>query len=246
MRRLTIIGILSFAAGFNLCAQNITNAEYFFDGADPGFGSATAITVSPSASINETFNVDLTAVTDGLHTINYRVAQTSGVDLVWSLTYTTSFYKVTTSIPIIEEIEYFVDTDPGFGSGQAITITPGATVSTNFLVNISALSTGVHILNVRAKDDNGSWSMIHSLPFYVVATVSANITTLEYFFDSDPGFGNGTSATITPGASINESLNINWTTHIEYENERCDWPMELNALSSVHEHFNSLSFNHKT
>ncbi|MBK8685500.1 MAG: hypothetical protein IPN26_11150 [Bacteroidetes bacterium] len=39
-------------------------------------------------------------------------------------------------------------------------------------------------------------------------SMALNIVKIEYFFDNDPGFGNGTSAPITPGSNI-ANLNIN-------------------------------------
>jgi hypothetical protein len=186
-------------------AQNVTQLEYFIDNSDPGFGQATQVAISSGTLINESFNVSLAAVSTGLHSLNIRV---KGTGNVWSLTHTVPFYTVSTQLADVMKLEYFVDTDPGFGLGQQVAITTDSMISKSFTVNTSALSTGIHVLNVRVQDTNGSWSLAHAVPFYVVSPMSADITALEYFFDTDPGYGSGSSVAITPGATINESFPI--------------------------------------
>ncbi len=102
-------------------------------------------------------------------------------------------------------VEYFFDTDPGFGNGVSVSITPAVSISGfSFSADITSLSSGFHTLYIRAKDANGNWSMPYSRPFYKVSLPAAlsNVDKLEYFFDVDPGFGNGVSVSITPAVSI--------------------------------------------
>jgi hypothetical protein len=107
----------------------------------------------------------------------------------------------------ITVVEYFFDTDPGYGSGTSVAITP-ATAITNFTfpINIASQSEGFHTLFVRAKDANNNWSAAYSRPFYKLSSLPLppvpNINKLEYFIDADPGYGAGTNVAITPGVSI--------------------------------------------
>jgi hypothetical protein len=190
---------------------NVTGAEYFFD-IDPGFGNGTTATVTPGKDINFSISGDIAALNKGFHTFYVRVKDGNNN---WSLTHTQLFYKepvVSTSTPTITKAEYFFDTDPGFGSGTPVTVTPGKDI--NFAINgdIAALGKGLHTLYVRVKDANNSWSLTNSQLFYkelVVSTSIPNITQAEYFFDTDPGFGSGTAFGISPqGQDITQAIDL--------------------------------------
>ena len=107
----------------------------------------------------------------------------------------------------ITRAEYFINTDPGPGNGIPVAIaSPAGTV--NFPVNIStnSLPQGFHIVNVRVRDENGLWSMSDGKGFYITPIIgnTTNIVAAEYFFDLDPGVGNGTPIPVgTPGAIVN-------------------------------------------
>ena len=183
-----IIGVYN-----NPTASNYS-AEYFFDN-DPGMGNATAIT---SSAVNGTtsFNVDLSSINPGLNSFNIRVFEGA-----WSHTYSKMIFV--TGGDGISEIEYFIDTDPGFGNGTPISFTTGNDVAiVNFNAVLSSLSAGYHTIGVRARA--GDWGHTHTKEFYI--SENQNITQAEYFFNSDPGFGNGTPLSVTSGKVV--SLNF--------------------------------------
>ena len=63
------------------------------------------------------------------------------------------------------------------------------------------LTPGFHKLYVRTKSSDGQWTHTHLRSFYVANIgIAQNLVKFEYFFDADPGFDNGTAATITPAA----------------------------------------------
>ncbi|QLH46032.1 MAG: hypothetical protein HWD58_10620 [Bacteroidota bacterium] len=76
---------------------------------------------------------------------------------------------------------------------------------------MTALPQGIHQLYIRSKDANGNWSVTNRSFFYKTgnsnSASNANIVKLEYFFDADPGFGNGIDVPVTPGNNI-ANLNI--------------------------------------
>lgn len=94
----------------------------------------------------------------------------------------------------LTELEYFIDTDPGFGNGISMPLDPGETVAVDFVLDLDAVPVGFHNLNYRVQDEGGIWSLTHSLPFFKAAetTIAEDlaITTVEYFLDDDPGIGN--------------------------------------------------------
>jgi PKD repeat protein len=115
----------------------------------------------------------------------------------------------------ITQAEYFIDTDPGVGNGNPVTIaTPNDTVTQSFTVPTSGISFGPHHLWIRTRDNAGSWSIYDDQIFYVNDTTSLlvnqpQLVGAEYFFDTDPGVGNGVDIPVTAGDTIQKTLNIN-------------------------------------
>ena len=105
---------------------------------------------------------------------------------------------------IVTRIEYFIDSEPGFGNGISIPFSASENVNINTTLDLSALPNGVHWLYLRGKDSNGKWSPPQGRPFFKSAASPAilNITEAEYFFDADPGFGKGSSLPLTQGANV--------------------------------------------
>ena len=195
----------------NKTASKILKAEYFYD-TDPGFGLATNIPVSSTFDLSGSFAVNTSALTSGVHRIYLR---TQDSVKSWSLTNIATFYllPVVTTIPSntnpvnITSAEYFIDTDPGFGLATDIPLTAGLDVTlNNAFINLNGLSNGVHRVYMRTKNVEGKWSLTNLNVFSILAAsvtipanpVAGNITKFEYFFDNDPGFGNGTKINITP------------------------------------------------
>ena len=189
-------------------AANIVAAEYFID-ADPGAGNGLPITVSNGAIVNFTASVPA-GTTTGFHFIAIRTKDATGK---WGLFESRGFFVSEASgisAANIVAAEYFIDTDPGSGSGSPIPVSNGAIV--NFTANIPAgIVNGFHFLAIRIKDADGKWGLYESRGFYVAAanTDAANIVAAEYFLDQDPGPGNGIPVAVpTPGATINETFSL--------------------------------------
>jgi Secretion system C-terminal sorting domain len=186
-------------------AQNITAVEYFVD-ADPGAGSGTAVSITAATSITKAFDVPITAIADGFHTLSIR---TKDINNKWSTTFTSPFYKLPPSVttaPNINKLEYFIDTDPGAGSGTNVPVTAGTSVA-GLIVNvpITSVADGFHTITFRTRDVNNKWSTSFTSPFYklppTVSTVP-NINKMEYFIDADLGAGAGTDVPVTAGSSV--------------------------------------------
>ena len=188
-------------------SQSVTNMEYFFN-TDPGFGNATSITAnSNTGSVTQTVSVPVNSLT-GFNTLYIRSKDNLGK---WSLYDKRIFYvtnaTAVTSATKIAAAEYFINTDPGFGNASPITVSTNTGALTQVLSLPVGSLQGFNTLYIRTKDDLGKWSMYDRRLFYVSNesnTVIADITAAEYFYDTDPGFGNGTAATITPTAKPNE------------------------------------------
>jgi hypothetical protein len=197
----------------------IQKAEYFFD-TDPGINNGIAIAITPAldiANFTTTINLQGSALTNGIHRIYIRTQDNSGR---WSLTQTAIFDNVL--VPLypsnpgsavnITDVEYFFNNDPGIGMGKKITVPNQNDINSfNALIDLSGLTPGSHRLFVRSKDVSGKWSLIHFavfdntaiMPYPSAPAAALTLTSAEYFFDVDPGFGNGTSITLPVSTDIN-------------------------------------------
>ncbi len=100
----------------------------------------------------------------------------------------------------VVQAEYFWDSDPGSGSATAMTASDGAFGSSieSIMAQTSTLpAVGVHTFNVRVKDEDGAWGAVFSavVDIYPASapSQSINVQAAEYFWDTDPGAGNGTA-----------------------------------------------------
>jgi hypothetical protein len=186
--------------------KNILKAEYFID-TDPGFGLAASISITTGNDININTLIPLTNVQTGIHTIYFRVKDDNGK---WSLSQNIPFYR----LPRISEnkivlMEYFIDTDPGFGKGNNVIINPSNDITKIFNVDLKNTLEGLHTLYIRAKDKTGKWSLCQIMPFNSKRSyLQQQIAQIEYFLDKDPGFGKGTLIPVTPSSDINTLFNI--------------------------------------
>jgi hypothetical protein len=155
---LIVLSLCSFVAGI---AQPpaIATAEYYID-RDPGYGKATPLTLGSLPKL--TFTLDMTAISYGPHTAGVRTKDANGV---WGLDNKWIFLKLPPitikPVPAITRVEYYVDADPGFGKGTAVTIAAGQQQITNasFMLTLAQLHTGVHNVGLRTLDANGVWSL---------------------------------------------------------------------------------------
>lgn len=198
-----------YIANFSSTLNNtITEAEYFID-TDPGVGNAQPLTITNGTSLNNTFAIPLSSVNSGIHVLHIRVKNNSNY---WSLYGKQVFYIANFSSALnntIAEAEYFIDTDPGVGNAEPLTIPNSTTLNNAFSIPLNTTSTGIHVLHIRVKNNLNQWSLYGRQVFYKSEQISNNeIVAAEFFIDTDPGIGNATAINITQGAFVDETLNI--------------------------------------
>jgi hypothetical protein len=112
--------------------------------------------------------------------------------------------------------EYFFNADPGPGNGTPISITQDDTLSFTAAIPTASLAMGFHRLNIRVKNQTGTWGLFASRVIMINATPVAStiISAAEFYIDVDPGVGNGISIPFGPAddtlsfaAVIPENLN---------------------------------------
>jgi hypothetical protein len=184
-------------------AQVITGCEYFFD-TDPGVGNGTSLAVTSGDSVIISTTIPTTGLSQGFHKMFLRTQNINGV---WSHYEGRTFY-IQESLPVnttLVAAEYFFDTDPGVGNGTAFTTSSGDSIEINTTIPTAGLSNGFHKMFVRALDSDGKWSLYEGRNFYIQQAFTPNtapLTNAEYFYDTDPGVGNGSAFTVTTGDSL--------------------------------------------
>ena len=186
----------------------ITKVEYFIDD-DPGIGNATDVSITPGKVVEIAFDVDVSSLGSGFHFISVRSASENDV---WSHAYTSMFLMdvLDSGESPITKVEYFVDEDPGIGNATDVSITPGKVVEIAFDVDVSGLESGFHFVSVRSASEDNIWSHAYTSMFLmdVLDTGEEPIVEVEYFIDDDPGIGNATQVSITPGKVVDLSFEI--------------------------------------
>lgn len=205
----TILAMLFSTATFYVAAQDttITRLEYFID-TDPGVGNAVSMNIPSSADVSFPFTVDLTNYSIGYHKLYIRTRDNLGR---WSLTARRNIEVLPSStLNNVVTGEYFIDEDPGFGAGKAITVTTeGEEVLQDFSAALTGLAEGYHKLYGRFKDTHGSWSLTYRRNIEVIKDETDNIINGEYFFKTDNGFGDCTPVVFaTPSADGSFTFNI--------------------------------------
>jgi hypothetical protein len=105
--------------------------------------------------------------------------------------------------------EYFWDTDPGQGNGTAIaTGSLVDSININSTINIPAnLAAGWHKLFVRTRMDSANLKKVWGLTTELNVLVAFS-ERIEYFWDNDPGLGNGT--VLSNGNTGIDTFNVNY------------------------------------
>ena len=170
MRKLLVFALL---LGFclPLCAQTLSGLEYFYD-TDPGIGNGTRITLGNRQQIDSTFSFDVSGLSDGLHTIYVRALDNSAK---WSINYSSAFLKLPgdASSLTITRLEYYTDSDPGFGKGTAVPITAAPLLDGVYDFPIPDNGDSVSHLFIRAQDSYGRWSLLYDTTINLCAIYKA-------------------------------------------------------------------------
>lgn len=177
--------IYSFIAllAISLCSAqtSISQAEYFWD-IDPGTGNGTAV-LATDGNFNSAFEqlskTGIPAPGTGLHKFCIRIKDNTGV---WGPVFT-NIVQVSsaTTAPIMSilQAEYFWDTDPGEGNGTAVLASDGTFDSAFEQLSKTGIALppiGLHIFNIRIKDNTGTWGPV----FKNVISVQTNLSNTDF------------------------------------------------------------------
>ncbi|MBL0267130.1 MAG: T9SS type A sorting domain-containing protein [Chitinophagaceae bacterium] len=129
----------------------------------------------------------------------------------WHAFYTSNIPNVSNGIV---EYEYWFDTV--ITSIVNISLVPQAILNLNTNINTRSLSTGLHTLHLRFKDQNEDWSSVLSKYIYVYSSMpvlNSSISKYEYWFDND--YSSATTSLISPNRNyvLNAALTATFLSH---------------------------------
>ncbi len=195
-------------------AATMDTMEYYID-TDPGVGSGTGLSITAGTSISLDANIPVAGLPPGQHRVYFRVRD---VNSAWSVSMSRSFFVIVPEQVLppfkVTAMEYYIDQDPGVGSGINVPVTANNAINHTFSVDVTSLAVGEHRVYLRVQDENGAWSVSMSRHFYKIALVDntvPDITYLEYYLDTDPGMGSGTSIPIGPANVVGCEIVIDLT-----------------------------------
>ena len=194
--------------------DQLSRLEYYID-SDPGYGQATALALTDVTNSEGDYNISLTDVAPGIHTLYVRAQNSAGR---WSFTQRRLFYVFEgtgTGESTLQRLEYYLDDDPGFGLGAALALNDPYDSDGNYTIDLASVSPGIHTLYVRAQDNNGRWSFVQRRLFYVFdgpGSANNELERLEYFIDEDPGFGAGVELPLADVTNSQADYTIDLTT----------------------------------
>ena len=181
-------------------SATLVRAEYFYD-TDPGYGQATIINNVTEG--DNALSLSVSGLSPGAHTLYVRSQASNGV---WSVTQAHPILLTGKPASQLVRLEYFFDTDPGYGKGVPVSnISTGESV---LPLSINNVAPGVHQLSLRAQDNMGVWSQVASSTLFITSPQTANAVRIEYFFDTDPGYGRATAITPSQDETATYALSL--------------------------------------
>jgi PKD repeat protein len=186
----------------------MVDAEFFFDD-DPGVNNGTPIAFESNFEtefIREISMNDFPDLEPGFHNLFIRFKDEYNK---WSIAQGRSFYIPDTTdtepaLPLTAA-EYYVDNDPGFGMGTALDFEPGLEVDETFMVPVSGIPAGEHLLYVRFMNENNIWGIPQSHGFSITDCVSPQP---EFSFEND--CVNNEITFIDESMQVDESAEYAW------------------------------------
>lgn len=175
--------------GFNSIAQNnISSYQYWFDN---DYYSQIFVAVPPIENLDMNAAIPLEDITNGLHKFNIRFKDENGF---WSIISSNFFYYNDLTSNNINSYQYWFDNDFSLQTTEIVSTTGQLLLNTS--ISLEAISNGLHVFNIRFKDDKGTWSIPQSQYFYYNNLTESSIIAYEYWFDNS--IDNSTFVGMTP------------------------------------------------
>lgn len=197
--------VLHVSPSLPLRAVAVEAGEFFFDN-DPGEGNATAM-LAFDGNFDNALEQAVTASgfsDQGDHVLGVRVR---GADNNWSAVFRSVIHigpALTARDVRVQQGEFFFDNNPGEGNGTPLLAFDGnwnSALETG-TASAAAPAVGDHLLYVRMRSADGIWSNEYKTVLHVSAPVTTRpvaVLSGEYYWDTDPGTGNGIAISAADG-----------------------------------------------
>jgi len=189
-RYLIAMCILLCMYGNISAAEKINKIKYYIDN---NSAVTTTINSTPTTLLDSTFTIFPTGLSQGMHVLTLwtetdsaRRSQINQINFY--------YYNTTSSTNKIAKVEFTIDNDT---LNKQVFTANAASIDQTFILNLNSVTAGMHVLKIRTIADNGLSSHVQ-LASFVKANGNGtdSIATIEYFYDTDPGVGNGTKVNI--------------------------------------------------
>lgn len=228
----------------NFTNTNIVAAEYFFNSDDGIEINTVPLSVDAnSGQLTQTYSISTSGLPEGFNSLYIR---TKDADGKWSLYDRQSFYLKSFDTFTITAAEYFFDEDNGVGNETPLSVdTNTGQLTQVFSIPTTGLTEGFHSFYLRTKDNADNWSLYDRQIIYIkdFDLTPDEVSSAEYFIDSDPGVGNGTSIVFGDSSQTSQVLNIDSSglglaegDHIFYvrvQDTNGDWSIYDTALFTI-------------
>ena len=131
----------------------------------------------PMSGNELSFTINTTALSDGLHTLNYRVKDNENMysPLATYLFYKQSYPKNDTISLVL--CEYWIDDMP-------LSSIPMSGNELSFTIDATSLTSGMHILNYRIQDNEGAYGPLQTWKFYKNSKTASRIAWCKYWWNN--------------------------------------------------------------
>ncbi|MFZ4057074.1 MAG: hypothetical protein ACOYKE_03000 [Ferruginibacter sp.] len=205
--RTYLLAILSFICLFSKAQNKINSYQYWFD---DDYDKAVKTIITPTTNFTLNTQINTSSILQGIHTFHFKCTDDSARSSILSSSF---FYK----LPIlansnITDWQYWFDVDFANAITQPASDMNAFTLADN--ISTGNLCTGLHVLQIRFKDNKNLWSSASSQFMYKVAANESNtIIAYQYWFDNN--FSAAVQQNITPGISYSVSSPINTATLLD-------------------------------
>ncbi|MCO5233819.1 MAG: T9SS type A sorting domain-containing protein [Chitinophagales bacterium] len=185
----------------NSLSNDISKVEFTIDSLAP-----QVFTITPTSQLDQLFTLNTEGLSVGMHMLKVAVY---GNDEIPSLNNYITFlmHSGNEFTNQISSFEVTIDNDKN--NKQVINITPSPTFNDEITIHLDDISQGMHLLNIESVAQNGLRSLSNVGTFMKLnGTNSDSIVALEYYFDTDPGFGNGTRINTHHSQQIDTTFSI--------------------------------------
>ncbi|MDX8337673.1 T9SS type A sorting domain-containing protein [Draconibacterium sp. IB214405] len=224
-----------FKVEANTGLKQLVALEYWFDN---DYAGKVSETFAATSLYNMNQQIDVSALTNGLHFFSLRLKDESGN---WNAPASWYFTKYDDETPVLHQItakEYWFDSD--YSSVQIDAVTATSQLNVNTSLDVSALSDGLHIVSTRYGDEAGKWSSAYSQLFVKYpaepAVVLQKLMAVEYWIDGDISSSTVTSVPAGSEYLLDTQLDVSTlgnglhTLSYRFQDEAGKWSAAISAL----------------